>query len=138
MITSYMWETFHNGPQYWCCENHDITQCAQSKILHSRWICFARIPICLQFLACNQILKKLNHDKSLFNFYFSELGTGWAPAVLVTQDEHDFIKYSQLVLNDAQDYFIGGSAEPEVLGNFDQLPVDYPPWYTCLQCPSIR
>ena len=72
-------------------------------------------------------MKKLNHDKSLVNFYFSELGTGWAPAVLVTQDEYDFIKYSQLVLNDVQDYFIGGSAEPEVLGNFDQLPVDYPP-----------
>ena len=44
--------------------------------------------------------------------------------MLETEDEKDFIKYSQRVLNDAQDYFIGGSAEPEVLENFDFLPID--------------
>ena len=51
--------------------------------------------------------------------YFSELGDGWAPTVLDTEVEHDFIRQSQRDLGDAQNYFIGGSAFPETRGSFD-------------------
>ena len=50
--------------------------------------------------------------------YHSELGDGWAPTVLSTEVEHDFIRQSQKGLSDAQDYFIGGSAYPEHFGTF--------------------
>ena len=51
--------------------------------------------------------------------FFSELGDGWAPAVLDTRDEHDFINQSQKGWSDDQNYFIGGSVCPEHTGSFD-------------------
>ena len=67
--------------------------------------------------------------------YFPELGAGWAPTVLDTRDELKFLEYSQYILTDVQEYFIGGSAEPEVLGSFDYLPIPhtYKPAYTARQ-----
>ena len=50
--------------------------------------------------------------------YFSELGDGWAPTVLETEVEHDFIRQSQKGLNNSEDYFIGGSAYPDHIGLF--------------------
>ena len=71
--------------------------------------------------------------------YFSELGAGWAPALLETRDELLFVEQSQYFLTDVQEYFIGGSAEPEVLGSFDYLPQPYfnPPAYTARQSGSV-
>ena len=50
---------------------------------------------------------------------FLELGHGWAPTVLDTIEEHDFIRQSQKGLSDAGDYFIAGSACPEHTGSFE-------------------
>ena len=55
----------------------------------------------------------------IITLYFAELGDGWAPAVLETEIERDFIRQSQKGLGDAKDYFIGGSAYPEDTGTFD-------------------
>ena len=39
----------------------------------------------------------------------TELGVGWGPAVLESQEEHDFVRQAQKGLSDLQAYFIGGS-----------------------------
>ena len=57
--------------------------------------------------------------------YCSELGDGWAPTVLETEEEHDFIKQSQKGLSDAGNYFIGGSAFPQHTGSFDYFSEDF-------------
>ena len=49
----------------------------------------------------------------------SELGEGWAPAVIDTQVEHDFIRQSQKCLTSKMDYFVAGSAYPERTGPFE-------------------
>ena len=49
----------------------------------------------------------------------SEYGNGWGPAVLETEVEHGFIQEGQKGLTDDDDYFIGGSAYPEIIGQFD-------------------
>ena len=70
----------------------------------------------------------------------SELGDGWKAAVIDTRDEYVIIEYSQYVLSDVQDYFVGGSAKPEVLGPFDYLAVDHPyftPSYSTYQTGKV-
>ena len=39
----------------------------------------------------------------------TELGERWEPAVLESQEEHDFVRQAQKGLSDLQAYFIGGS-----------------------------
>ena len=48
-----------------------------------------------------------------------ELGVGWAPAVIDSEVEHDFIRQSQKGLTNTNDYFIDGSAYPERTGPFE-------------------
>ena len=38
-----------------------------------------------------------------------EIGNGWAPAVLDTEEEHDFVRISQKIYTNSASYFIGGS-----------------------------
>ena len=40
---------------------------------------------------------------------FSEIGNGWEPAVLDTQEEYDFIKEGQRSFSSSVEYWIGGS-----------------------------
>ena len=73
--------------------------------------------------------------------YFSELGGGWAPAVLNTEIEHDFIRASQKGLSDAGDYFIAGSAYPKHTGSFNyysrQKLLDLSPAYLTTQTGTV-
>ena len=49
-----------------------------------------------------------------------ELGAGWEATILETRDEYNFIRQSQRgCSSDIQDYFIGGSACPGLVGSFD-------------------
>ena len=41
--------------------------------------------------------------------FFPEIGEGWAPAVLDTQEEFDFIKEGQKTFKNSEPYWIGGS-----------------------------
>ena len=45
--------------------------------------------------------------------YLSELGDGWAPAVLNNQVETNFIKQTQKGLSNDRSYWIGGSTDTE-------------------------
>ena len=54
----------------------------------------------------------------------TELGQGWKPAVLESQEEHDFVRQAQKSLSDLQAYFIGGSLSFRV-GGFGPLPYLY-------------
>ena len=55
--------------------------------------------------------------------YLSDIGDGWKPVVLNTQEEYDFIRESQKVLSNSVPYWIGGSANylPNVTINY----IDY-------------
>ena len=44
------------------------------------------------------------------NQYLSELGNEWQPAVLDTQEEHDFIREGQKSFRNSARYWIGGSS----------------------------
>ena len=46
--------------------------------------------------------------------------------MLDTEIEHDFVRQSQKGLSNAQDYFIGGSAYPEITGGFTYVPAYSP------------
>ena len=41
--------------------------------------------------------------------FFPEIGKGWAPAVLDTQEEFDFIRIGQKTFTNSAPYWIGGS-----------------------------
>ena len=76
--------------------------------------------------------------------HFSELGSGWKPAVLETKSEHDFIRASQKGLSDAGDYFIAGSALPVQTGSFQYHVSDsdvnnpvYDPQYSTSQSGNV-
>ena len=43
--------------------------------------------------------------------FSSEIGYGWRPAVLDTQEEYDFIREGQKSFNDSASYWIGGSTD---------------------------
>ena len=58
----------------------------------------------------------------------TELGEGWEPAVLESQEEHDFVRQAQESLSNHQAYFIGGSTSfsdrpDELTPQFD--PIEY-------------
>ena len=61
---------------------------------------------------------KWNVDVFIDKSHISEYGDGWGPAVLETEVEHSFIQESQKGLTDDYDYFIGGSAYPQIIGPF--------------------
>ena len=55
----------------------------------------------------------------------SELGQGWAPAIINTSTELSLIKNIQLNLNNVQSYWVGGSTDADHWGPvtfFDYLP----------------
>ena len=56
----------------------------------------------------------LPRNGRLLTFHISGLGSGWEPALLDTEIEHDFIKESQKSFSNVQNYFIGGSADRAV------------------------
>ena len=43
----------------------------------------------------------------------SEIGYGWGPAKLNSQQEHDFIREGQKTFSSSRDYWIGGSSNAE-------------------------
>ena len=80
----------------------------------------------------------------MFNFMFlyiniieniSELGEGWKPSILESEDEYDFVREGQKGLCDLEDYFIGGSVYPDFwwtifgpfIGAFPQVYNNYSP-----------
>ena len=50
--------------------------------------------------------------------HFSELGDRWAPTILETKQERDFIRQSQKGLKDTEDYFIAGHNSYSARGSF--------------------
>ena len=42
-------------------------------------------------------------------YYCIEQGDGWAPGVLETEDEYNFVKAAQRFFTDIRSYWIGGS-----------------------------
>ena len=77
----------------------------------------------------------------VFFCFFSALGNGWAPTVLETEIENDFIRASQKGLSDAGDYFIAGSAYPRHTGSFNYYSrepfLDLSPAYLTTQTGTI-
>ena len=57
------------------------------------------------------------------SLYFKELGEGWEPAVLESEEEHYFVRQGQKSLSDLQAYFIGGSS------GFSDRPDDLAPQF---------
>ena len=47
------------------------------------------------------------------------LGHGWAPAVLDTEEEHDFVKEAQKGVTHLRSYWIGGTTDVERPEHFD-------------------
>ena len=47
--------------------------------------------------------------KLLYIMYTLELGDGWAPGILETEQEYDFVEVVQRGLTDSRSYWIGGS-----------------------------
>ena len=81
----------------------------------------------------------ITNQQSPVNF-FSELGVEWDPAVLNTLTEIQFIQYNEKFWRDTNNYFVGGSAEPQVLGHFDYLPAFHPfntPAYSTSQAGNV-
>ena len=53
--------------------------------------------------------------------YFLELGTGWEPAVLNTEEEHEFIREGQKSFASSVPYWIGGSTnQPNDTFNYSE------------------
>ena len=53
--------------------------------------------------------------------YFQGIGTGWSPAVLNNEMEHDFIMQAQRGFSDARSYWIGGSTNAGPFEYFDYM-----------------
>ena len=51
-------------------------------------------------------------------FVFLEIGLGWMPAIMNSEEERDFIKESHRLLSDVRTYWIGGSVPSSVPLNF--------------------
>ena len=52
---------------------------------------------------------------------FLEIGNGWGPAVLDTQEEHDFIREGQKTFTNSLPYWIGGfTNEPNATINYTE------------------
>ena len=45
--------------------------------------------------------------------FSSEIGDGWGPAKLNSQQEHDFIREGQKTFSSSRDYWIGGSSNAD-------------------------
>ena len=61
----------------------------------------------------HRILRKISSEKVKLNFFPSEIGDGWGPAVLNLQQEHDFIREGQKTFSSSRTYWIGGSVNAE-------------------------
>ena len=51
--------------------------------------------------------------------YFSALGEGWAPAILNSPEELDFIRQGQLWFSDDRSYWLGGSTNTQPWEHID-------------------
>ena len=81
------------------------------------FILLPAVLITIKLLTQSYMLQWEVPTENLVNI--AELGDGWEPVILETEVEHDFIKQSQRGLTNQDDYFIAGSAYPDVIGPFD-------------------
>ena len=44
-----------------------------------------------------------------FIFYILELGNGWAPVILETEEEFNFVRAADRIINNPRNYWIDGS-----------------------------
>ena len=47
-------------------------------------------------------------------YHFSDIGNGWQPAILETEEEHNFIKEVQKSFINSVPYWIGGSTDIDI------------------------
>ena len=67
----------------------------------------------------------------IFLVFWKEIGDGWAPAVINSQTEHDFIKTEQRTLSNNNNYWIGGSTNIVPGTSFDYGHQYYDPQPDC-------
>ena len=72
-----------------------------------------------EFAESNEFLFHLGKTPLLL--HISELGEGWQPAMLESQEEHDFIRLGHQQLMDRQDFFIGGSIYEDNVWDFNEV-----------------